>query len=113
MKDDFSVTLTLRGGCRVLVAEGELDMVTVPQLDAALDASADGVPVIVDLSGLTFMESGGLHALLRERNGGRPSAIVRAPASNVGRLLDIVDVRKAIPVYDDMPEAIGQLGRDS
>lgn len=110
MDDDFSVTLALRDGCRVLVAQGELDMSNVARLDEALAACMDGLPVIVDLSTLTFIDSCGLHVLLQGRNGSRPAALVRVPGSNVGRVLDIVNVAKSLPVYDDLTEAVEKLG---
>ena len=78
MDADFSVTEALRGGCCVLVLEGELDMAEAPTLDAALDARTDGLPVIVDLTSLTFLDSSGL-----------------IPGSNVARVLDLVDATKA------------------
>jgi anti-anti-sigma factor len=104
------VTPLVRGGCRVLVLEGELDTMEAATLNAALDACTDGLPVIVDLSALTFIDSSGLHALLRGRVVGRPSALVRVPGSNVGRVLDIVDVEKSLPVYDDVAEAVEHVG---
>jgi anti-sigma B factor antagonist len=110
MEDEFSVTPGLHPeGFRVLVLGGELDMDGAPRLDAALDACTDGFPVIVDLSALTFIESAGLHALLKKRALGRPSAIVRVPASNVARVLDIVAADQAIPLYADLAEAIERL----
>jgi anti-sigma B factor antagonist len=93
-------------GFRVLVLEGELDLDGAPRLDEALDACTDGFPVILDLSALTFAESACLHALLRKRKVGRPSAIVRAPASNAAQVLDIVDADQPIPLYADLAEAI-------
>jgi anti-sigma B factor antagonist len=110
MDAEFSVTPTVRGGCHIVVVEGDVDMTTAPAVDEALDACTDGLPVVVDLTALTFIESAGLHALLRERYNGRPFAIVRAPASNVARILDIVRVEKAVPLYDDVAEAIERLG---
>jgi anti-sigma B factor antagonist len=113
MDADFSVTEALRGGCCVLVLEGELDMAEAPTLDAALDACPDGLPVIVDLSSLTFLDSSGLHVLLRDREAGRLAAVVRIPGSNVARVLDLVDATKALQVYDDVALAVEQLGDGS
>ena len=104
------VTPIVRDGYYLLVLEGELDAAEARKLTDALEASADELPVIVDLTALTFLDSGGLHALLREGGGGKPAALVRAPASNVGRVLDIVDAQKAIPLYDDLPAATRALG---
>lgn len=111
---EFSVTPALRDGCRVLVLEGELCMATAATLDEALEACTDGLPVIVDLSMLRFIESSGVQVLLRERKvGRRPSAIVRTPGSNVARVLDIVGAKKLIPISDDVAQAVAQLGSQS
>jgi anti-anti-sigma factor len=49
-----------------LALSGELDLATVKQLDQALlDATNDEIPrLIVDLRGLQFMDTSGLHVLL-------------------------------------------------
>ena len=49
---------------RILCVSGEIDMATAPQLAAALDA-CDVLEVRVDLSGVTFIDSSGIAALLR------------------------------------------------
>ena len=105
----FSVTHGFLDGCRLLVLEGEVDIATAGMLDEALDACTDGFPVIVDLSALTFIESSGVHVLLKDRKVGRPSAIVRPPASGLARLLDIMEAKKSIPVYDDVSQAVQRL----
>lgn len=50
-------------------AKGEVDLGTVAQLDSALDAACDEVSppmaVVADLSGVTFLASSGLSALVR------------------------------------------------
>jgi anti-sigma B factor antagonist len=52
------------GAARVAVA-GEVDVDTAPRMrDALLEAIADGEPVVVDLSSVTFMDSTGLSALV-------------------------------------------------
>jgi anti-sigma B factor antagonist len=106
MQAELSITSGFQDGYRVLVVEGELDMVNADRLDDALQACTDGIPLVVDLSSVTFIESTGLHVLLKEREGGRPSAIIRAPASNVARVLEIVEAGKAIPLYDDLAAAV-------
>jgi len=100
-------------GCRVLVLEGELDMDCASQLDVAIETCTDGRPLVVDLTSLTFIDSTGIHTLLRERNSSRPTAVVRAPESNVSRVLDIVDAEKALPVFDDLASAVRQLGSEA
>jgi anti-sigma B factor antagonist len=60
--DDF-LTVRVTGGdvVRVTVA-GELDAFTAPQLGAALKSATAG-EVIVDLAGVTFLDSAGVHVL--------------------------------------------------
>ena len=96
--------------CQVLVVEGELDMDDAPKLDAAIEACTDEVPLVVDLTSLTFIDSTGIHTLLRERDSGRPAAVVRPPDSNVARVLDIVDPLRTLPVFDDLDAARSVLG---
>lgn len=105
----FSVKSVLGDRWHLLLLEGELDIAEAPWMDAAIDACTDGLPVIIDLTSLTFIDSAGVRALLRERQGARPSALVRTPESIVGRVLDIMMVGNAIPLYDDLADAIRQL----
>ena len=107
----FGVTPVARDGCHVLVLEGELDRLEAPELEAAIDACADGLPVVVDLSSLTFIDSAGLHVLLRARDAGRPAALVRAPGSNIDRVLEIVKVESSLSIYDDLAAAVAGIAR--
>lgn len=56
----------LAKGAIALALIGELDLATIPHLDQELDnAEAWGKPVILDLRRLEFVDSSGLHAILR------------------------------------------------
>jgi anti-sigma B factor antagonist len=75
-----------------LQVEGEIDMASAPQLVDALSRldRSDG-RLVIDLAGVTFMDSTGLHAVLNEvasRNGSGP-LVLRNPTRSVRRLLDI------------------------
>jgi anti-anti-sigma factor len=102
----FTVTCGFLDGCRVLVLDGELDAAEAGTLDAAIDGCSDGLPVIVDMTSLAFIDSSGIHELLRERETGRPAAVVRTPGSNVARVLDIVELQNEIPMYDGLAAAV-------
>src|SRR5436190_4874718 len=112
MGANLSITRYVRHGVRVIMVEGDIDMSESASLDAALDASMDGLPVVVDLTSVVFLDSAGLHALLRERAGSRLAGIVRTQASSAGRALDIVDAKKAVPLFDDLASALGRLGSE-
>lgn len=103
----FSLTTSELGPCSVLTVRGELDEVAAPILDEALDAGGDG-PLIVDLSGLEFICSAGIHALLRRRPG--LSAIV-CPPGNVARVLGIVRAERTTRLFDDLDAACHALTR--
>lgn len=75
-----------------VVATGDIDAHTAPDLWSALEAmSADGA-VAVDLSGVSFIDSSGLRVLVRahRRQGdGQGSLTLVNPSQAVARLLDI------------------------
>jgi anti-anti-sigma factor len=72
--------------------EGELDMATAGELTELLHAAADSDdPVVLDFSGVSFMDSSGLRALLEGAglpNGSGPLVILN-PTAQVRRVLDI------------------------
>ncbi len=72
--------------------EGELDMATADDLSQLLRvASSKGDPIVLDFSGLSFMDSSGLRALLE--GAGRPNengpVVILNPSDQVRRVLDI------------------------
>jgi anti-sigma B factor antagonist len=58
-----------RDGYRTLTVTGEIDLATTPRFEAELSAviSEAHSPADVDLSGVTFIDSSGLYALIRAR----------------------------------------------
>jgi anti-anti-sigma factor len=73
---------------------GELDLATVPALEAALDTLAGQGPLTLDLAELTFIDSSGLHAIMRfapSLNGNGPMTLAN-PSAFVSRLLEIVQL---------------------
>jgi anti-anti-sigma factor len=77
------------GGYRL---EGELDMATAGELTELLvAASSDDTPLVLDFSGVSFMDSSGLRALLEGAglpNGGGP-VVVQDPSPQVRRLFEV------------------------
>jgi anti-anti-sigma factor len=97
-------------GCR-LTPIGELDLATAPLLERVFDAvlrEDDAEPIIVDLRELSFMDSTGIHLLLRMQaacegadrlriiNGSRP----------VERVLDVSGVRGRLPIISGDREPV-------
>ena len=68
---------------------GEIDAHSAPALAAALEESTADT-IVVDMSGVTFMDSSGLRVLLAlaERSGGRSLQIVQ-PSRPIMRLFEV------------------------
>jgi anti-anti-sigma factor len=110
---EFSVAVHPNGACTVLKLSGELDAFTAPRLSAGLAAGSDtGRPIVIDLSDLTFIDSGGIRALASECADHRV-ALVCPRGHNIARVLEIVDLKRLVPVYEHHDEAhsAGREGR--
>ncbi|MCD6020980.1 MAG: hypothetical protein K0R20_690 [Actinomycetia bacterium] len=71
--------------------EGELDMATVDGLSELLRAAAKGDdPIVLDFSGVLFMDSSGLRVLLEgARSDDCGPVVIKDPSDQVRRLLEI------------------------
>jgi anti-sigma B factor antagonist len=88
-----------------VVVTGELDLATAPALDHALhDARARGRLVVLDLSGVSFCDSSGLHVIVRAnqraRHEHRRLVIVRG-SEQVQRLFALTGVDKQLEIVED------------
>lgn len=82
---------------------GDVDLATVPLLDAAAASCLEGSPlrVIVDLSRVTFFGATGLTTLLRLREQTGQAAIdlvLRAPSPIVRTVLDVVGAGRCFQI---------------
>jgi anti-anti-sigma factor len=94
----------------VVRAAGEIDMSTVDLLRRELDtARAEAATTLVDLSGVTFIDSTGLRLLLEASHSSAVSDwgffIVR-PSEAVRRLLDVSGTADLIMVIDPDAERV-------
>jgi anti-sigma B factor antagonist len=91
---ELSITADRSHRVLVLTLRGELDLASAPQLKAELRRAeaTETAMVVVDLAGVEFMDSSGLHVLLaaREclRRTGRPLSLSRV-SPQVRRLLEL------------------------
>jgi anti-anti-sigma factor len=104
------------GGSRVIAVAGESDLGDSPALEAAIDdALANGVPVAIDLSDSTFVDSSVLRVLtdgarLAEERA-TPYAIVtgEAGASQTLELFRMVGLAARLPTYPTLDEALSDI----
>ena len=97
----------------LVALRGELDMLTVSKVAEVLDGlqpQADGVRhVVLDLRGLTFMDSSGLHELIRQNEFARSNrhnlAVVRG-TDTIERLLEVTGVRDDLVLVDDPDDLV-------
>jgi anti-sigma B factor antagonist len=105
----FTLTRSTHDRSEVVSLAGELDMAHAPLVAETLDALADtSRPVIVDLSELTFIDSSGIHAILRPRPQEGVIVLV-CPPGNIQRVLSVTKVDRVLKVYESLDAALEAL----
>ena len=101
MTDGLRIARADRDGVAEIVLDGELDLASVASLRSALDAAlaARVSRVVVDASGLSYMDSSGINCLMSaaeqaRRTGSR--VVVRNPAGIVRTVLAITGVDREL-----------------
>ena len=97
-----------------LALEGELDAMNAQQVDAALqEALIESCGAfLIDLTGLTFMDSGGVNELLRARSLlGREERelVVVCPPGAPRRVLELIGIADLFALFATRAEAEGAL----
>ncbi len=94
----------------VIRLTGELDMSTAPELDQVLEAAVEhGGAILVDLSELRFMDSTGIHTLMKAARslGGRGCLILHGEQERVGRVFDLVGINGNVPGLHRLVHDVG------
>ena len=99
----LSIRETRDDGVHRLTPIGELDLATVPLLESAFDAvfwDDDAEMIVVDLAELSFIDSTGIHLLLRMNEACADADRLRVINGSraVERLLDLTGVRAHLPI---------------
>ena len=105
-----------RGGVRRLTPIGELDLATAPLLERAFNAVVrddDAEMIVVDLTELSFMDSTGIHLLIRMHRacGDVDRLRVINGSRAVERLLDLTGVRVHLPIISSDCDPLAPLPR--
>lgn len=104
MKTDAST----RDGCAVVTASGEVDLASAGALAEALRRVPAGIPIIVDLTGITFMDSSGLHVILHVQRDAHDSGVpfIVVPSPEVARLFDFAGVQAVTRMSPTLADAL-------
>jgi anti-sigma B factor antagonist len=90
----------------VVVVEGELDLCAAPELEKSLAGlGATGASaIVVDLDRVSFMDSAGVHVLLRfaTSDGKRDRLALSTGSPQVRRLLELTGVKRYLSFVDGL-----------
>jgi stage II sporulation protein AA (anti-sigma F factor antagonist) len=99
-------------GRPVVVARlvGELDLATVADAGPEVLAAAGNESLVLDLAGLTFLDSAAVHLLFRLvkrfHDRGRELVFVVPAGSPASRVVEVIDLAAAAPVVPSSEEAV-------
>jgi len=107
----FDVSIEGNGpGRHVVTVRGELDLATADRLWAQVEPLiGPDVRIVLDASGMTFLDSSGLRVLLLMHNGaaaGNGSLLLVAPPPAVQRVLDLAGVTGLLETRADVQAAL-------
>lgn len=113
----LSVILKTDGGLAVISLEGRLDAATVGQFDTAWASALEGGAgrCVVEMSGLEFISSAGLHSLLvlaRRLDADKGTLCCCGLTENVRDVFSIAGFTKVFQIVDTLDEATAA-GKDA
>lgn len=101
----FDCTHAFVGDDAVITASGDLDLASVPTLEASLASAfasdADLERIVVDMAGVEFVDSSGLTALIKANRRAKEEGlgfVLRAPSARVVRTLELTQLQAVLDV---------------
>ena len=107
MPSTFSIDTARAGSAWVITINGELDLATAPQLEQALGGvNGDGVErIVIDLTGLSFIDSSGLRTLLLAKRGNLPVSVVLSDGP-VRRTFEVAGTLELLDIHERLEDAL-------
>lgn len=108
---DLKVMAQQRGARSILTATGEVDVFTAPTLDEAItrEFTAERTQLVVDLSGVSFLDSTGLGVLVKGLKGARDaggSLDLVVSSDRIRRIFDITGLDASMRIFDTLDDAL-------
>jgi anti-sigma B factor antagonist len=105
---------TTLAGARGIALHGELDLTGAPRIEEQVQSALlnGGGAFVLDLSGLSFMDSTGVNALLRARSllgRERRDLVVVCPPGPVRRVLELIGIVDMLAPFASREEAAAAL----
>lgn len=105
-------TKVLGRGIVVLKLEGKLNMVSAPHLREEVHScvTAGNIRVAIDLSGVDFIDSSGLGALINGLKAARQAGgdlRIASPTEQVRMVLELTNIDRVLKAYGDADTAFG------
>ncbi|MEX2196589.1 MAG: STAS domain-containing protein [Thermoleophilaceae bacterium] len=111
---ELEVALRTVDGVPVASVRGELDLDTMDRFERGLRPVREGEgPAVLDLEGVPFMDSSGLHvvvALWRALRGEGRTLAVSCRPDGVRKLFELTALDGVLPLYDDATAAVRAVG---
>lgn len=108
--DAIATAVAYEDGIAVLTVRGEVDLATVPALEAAIDDALAAQPaaLVVDLSAVEFLASAGLQTLVTTQERVRASAhfAVVAEGAATSRPIQLTGLDEIFELYPTRAEAL-------
>lgn len=102
--DHLTIAVTHADGVTVLVLEGEIDAFNADSLRESVTAVCElGVPMVLDMHQVTFMDSTGISALIdcsKLAQSRRSSVQIQRPSNRVRRLLSLTKLDEVFLLDD-------------
>lgn len=100
MTDQLIVNIKEDAGTATITCQGDIDIANVERFRAALLGPAAQVPVLVDLDGVSYIDSAGIAALFERAKKG-PLEVVAGPGCPVRRVLEVVALDQMATIRND------------
>jgi anti-sigma B factor antagonist len=116
-QDAIATALAYQDGIAVLAVGGDVDLATVPALEAAIDEALVSKPtgLVIDLSEVGFLASAGLQALVATHNNVSESAqfAVVANSAATSRPIQLTGLDQIFELYPTLDEALAAVRTDA
>jgi anti-sigma B factor antagonist len=111
--DAIATAIAYQHGIAVLKVGGDIDLATVPALEAAINEALIPKPIglVIDLTEVGFLASAGLQALVATHNNVSPSAqfAVVANSASTSRPIELTGLDQIFELYQTLAEALAAL----